>query len=87
MKPNTKEQTLLVKYPKSKVLNPKATKLTLKVSVTDNSMWNFMQGNMSEKTIDINVDYKRPNVNILANSYSITQGGQHWLYFRHKIKT
>ena len=83
---NTKEQTLLVKYPKSKVLNPKATKLTLKVSVTDNSMWNFMQGNMSEKTIDINVDYKRPNVNILANSYSITQGGAALVIFQAQDK-
>jgi len=79
---NTKEQTLLVKYPKSKVLNPKAKKLTLKVSVIDNSMWNFMQGNSSEKNIDINVDYKRPNVNILANSYSITQGGSALVVFQ-----
>jgi len=71
----TKETILLVKYPKSKVLNPKAKKLTLHVKVTDKSLWNLMQGNTSEKTIDINVDYKRPNVNILANSYSITQGG------------
>jgi len=79
---NTKEQTLLVKYPKSKVLNPKAKKLTLKVSVTDNSMWNFMQGNVSEKNIDINVDYKRPNVNVLSNSYSITQGGAALVVFQ-----
>ncbi len=79
---NIKEQTLLVKYPKSKVLNPKAKKLTLKVSVTDNSMWNFMQGNTSEKTIDINVDYKRPNVNVLSNSYSITQGGAALVVFQ-----
>jgi len=79
---NTKEQTLLVKYPKSKVLNPKAKKLTLKVSVTDSSLWNFMQGNASEKTIDINVDYKRPNVNVLSNSYSITQGGAALVVFQ-----
>ena len=81
-KPNTKEQTLLVKYPKSKVLNPKAKKLTLKVLVTDKSFWNFMQGNSVEKSIDINVDYKRPNVNILANSYSITQGGSALVVFQ-----
>ena len=78
----TKEQTLLVKYPQSKVLDAKAKKLTLKVSVTDNSMWNFMQGNSSEKTIDITVDYKRPNVNILSNSYSITQGGSALVVFQ-----
>ena len=79
---NTKEKTLLVKYPKSKVLNPKAKKLTLKVTVTDKSLWNMMQGNTNEKTIDINVDYKRPNVNILANSYSITQGGSALVVFQ-----
>jgi len=79
---NTKEQTLLVKYPKSKVLNPKAKKLTLKVTVTDNSMWNFMQGNANEETIDINVDYTRPNVNVLSNSYSITQGGTALVVFQ-----
>lgn len=77
-----KEQTLLVKYPTSNTLDPKATKLRLKVSVIDSSMWNFAQGNKSEKTIDINVDYKRPNVNVLANSYSITQGGSALVVFQ-----
>ena len=65
----TKEQTLLVKYPQSKTLDPKAKHLTLKVSVGDSSMWNFFEGNKAEKTININVDYKRPNVNVLSNSY------------------
>jgi len=78
----TKEQTLLVKYPKSKTLDPKATKLTLKVLVTDSSMWNFAKGNKSEKVIDINVDFTRPNVNVLANSYSITQGGSALVNFQ-----
>ena len=78
----TKEETLLVNYPKSKTLNPKAKKLQLKVVVNDNSMWNFLQGNKSEKTIDINVDYKRPIVNILSNSYSITQGGSALVVFQ-----
>ena len=78
----TKEQTLLVKYPKSKVLDPKATKLTLKVVVNDKSMWQLLQGNKSEKVIDINIDYKKPNVNILANSYSMTQGGSALVVFQ-----
>ena len=78
----TKEKTLLVNYPKSKVLDPKASKLTLKVSVTDKSMWNMFQGNSSEKTIDINVDYRKPNVNILANSYMIIQGGSALVVFQ-----
>lgn len=78
----TKEQTLLVKYPKSNTLDPRASKLKLKVLVNDSSMWNFSQGNKSEKVIDINVDFKRPNVNILANSYSITQGGSALVVFQ-----
>lgn len=78
----TKKETLLVNYPKSKTLNPKAKKLQLKVLVTDNSMWNLLQGNKSEKVIDINVDYKRPIVNILSNSYSITQGGSALVVFQ-----
>ena len=78
----TKEETLLVNYPKSKTLNPKAKKLQLKVLVVDNSMWNLLQGNKSEKVIDINVDYKRPIVNILSNSYSITQGGSALVVFQ-----
>ena len=78
----TKKETLLVNYPKSKTLNPKAKKLQLKVVVNDNSMWNLLQGNKSEKIIDINVDYKRPIVNILSNSYSITQGGSALVVFQ-----
>ncbi len=78
----TKEQILLVKYPKSKVLDPNAKKLILKVLVNDSSLWNFTQGNKSEKVIDINVDYKRPNVNLVANSYSITQGGSALVVFQ-----
>jgi len=78
----TKEQVLQIKYPKSKILNIKAKKLQLKVSVGDNSMWNFFQGNKTLKTINIEVDHKRPNVNILSNSYSITQGGSALVVFQ-----
>lgn len=80
-KEKTKEQTLLVNYPKGKVLDPKATRLKLKVSVTDSSKWNLFEGNKNEKVIDINVDYTKPNVNVLANSYSITQGGSALVIF------
>jgi murein DD-endopeptidase MepM/ murein hydrolase activator NlpD len=79
---NTKEQSLLVKYPKGKVLNSKAKQFTLKVSVTDNSMWNMMEGNTAQRTLTINVDYKRPNVNILANSRMINQGGSALVVFQ-----
>ena len=77
-----KEKTLSVNYPKSKVLDAKASKLQLKVSINDSSFWNFFQGNKTVKTIDITVDYKRPNVNVVANSYSITQGGSALVVFQ-----
>jgi len=47
-----------------------------------NSLWNFLQGNSTEKYIDIILDYKRPNVNILSHSYSITQGGAALVVFQ-----
>jgi biotin carboxyl carrier protein len=78
----TKEQTLLVKYPKGKVLNPKAKQFTLKVTVNDSSMWNMMAGNSAQKVFHINVDYKRPNVNVLANSRMINQGGSALVVFQ-----
>jgi murein DD-endopeptidase MepM/ murein hydrolase activator NlpD len=77
-----KEQTLLVKYPKSKELDPKANGLTLTVKVTDGSLWNLFRGNTTQKNIKIKVDHTRPNVNVLANSYSITQGGSALVVFQ-----
>ncbi len=81
-KKSTKVEQLLIKYPKNKVLNSKAKKLRLKVIVTDSSKWNFFKGNRSEKVIDINIDTKLPNVNVLSNSYSITQGGSALVVFQ-----
>ncbi len=76
------EQTLLVNYPKGKVLNPRAKQFTLKVKVNDSSMWNFMGGNSAEKIFTVNIDYKRPNVNILSNSRMINQGGSALVVFQ-----
>ncbi len=77
------EETLLVKYPKKdKTLNPKAKQMKLTITVNDKSMWNMMSGNSAKKTIDLYVDYKRPNVNILANSRMINQGGSALVVFQ-----
>ena len=78
----TEKQTLSLKYPKGDVLNTKVTQLELQVSVTDASRWNFFQGNKTIKTVQITVDHKRPNVNVVANSYSITQGGSALVVFQ-----
>ena len=77
-----KEKTLLIKYPKSKVLDNKAKHLTLNVSVVDSSMWQYLQGNSAEANITITVDYTRPNVNLVANSRMINQGGSALVVFQ-----
>ena len=77
-----KEQTILVKYPKGKVLDAKSQTFTLQVSATDKSMWNLFQGNKAQKKIDIKVDYKRPNVNVISNSRMINQGGSALVVFQ-----
>ena len=77
-----KEQILFVKYPKSKTFNVKAKNLKLQITVNDSSLWNFFQGNKAQKIINVKIDSKRPNVNILSNSYSITQGGSALVVFQ-----
>ncbi len=79
---DTKKQILTLKYPQSKDFNSKANELQLNIEATDSSMWNFLSGNHAEKNVKIIVDSKRPNVNILANSYSITQGGSALVVFQ-----
>ena len=84
----TREKILKIVYPKKVVngirLDPRATKLQVTVEVTDKSKWNFFQGNSVKKVLNVEVDYKRPDINILANSYSITRGGVGLVIFQVK---
>jgi len=77
-----KEDTLTVKFPKSKKINSKIKKITVTVKINDKSMWNMFAGNSTTKTINVSVDYKRPNVNILSNSRMINQGGSALVIFQ-----
>ncbi len=82
------EKVVEIKYPKKAVngvlLDPRATKLQITFMATDKSNWNFFQGNKVVKKINVTVDYKRPDVNILSNSYSITKGGSALVVFQVK---
>jgi len=78
---NTKKRVVQVQYPQGQ-LNKKAKKLRLKVIVTDKSKWNSFSGNRAQKEITLKIDRKRPNVNILSNSYSITRGGSALVIFQ-----
>ncbi|NPA60761.1 MAG: M23 family metallopeptidase [Epsilonproteobacteria bacterium] len=83
-----KEKVIEVNYPSKTIdgtpLNPKATKFLVSVIATDRSNWGFFQGNSAKKDIVVNIDYHRPDVNILSNSYSITQGGSALVVFQVK---
>lgn len=83
-----KAETVKIEYPKKALngvmLNPKATQLQIKFTVVDKSNWNFFQGNTTTKTINVEIDYKRPDINILSNSYSITKGGAALVVFQVK---
>ncbi|NOZ90074.1 MAG: M23 family metallopeptidase [Epsilonproteobacteria bacterium] len=88
VEPNVKSKVIKIEYPKKVVdgvmLNPKAKQFKLTVTATDRSNWGFFQGNSVTKNILVNIDYHRPDVNILSNSYSITQGGSALVVFQVK---
>lgn len=85
---DVKEKTVEIVYPKKAyngvMLDPQATKLEVILTATDKSRWNFFQGNSVTKVMTIEVDYKRPDVNVLSNSYSVTRGGAGLVIFQVK---
>jgi murein DD-endopeptidase MepM/ murein hydrolase activator NlpD len=85
---NVNKKVVEISYPKKAIkgimLDPRATNLKITILATDKSKWNFFQGNSVVKVINVKVDYKRPDVNILSNSYSITRGGSALVVFQVK---
>ncbi len=79
---NLEEEEVLVSYPRGKQLDKSAKTIQLKIKVTDASRWNYFTGNSDQKSIEFKVDNKRPIINILSNSYSITQGGSALVIFQ-----
>ena len=82
------EKVIEVAYPRKghqgNPLNSKASKLQVTIEATDKSNWGFFQGNSIKKVVNVKVDYRRPDVNILSNSYSITRGGSALVVFQVK---
>lgn len=85
---NINKKIVEITYPKKAIkgimLDPRATNLKITFLATDKSKWNFFQGNSVVKVINVKVDYKRPDVNILSTSYSITRGGAALVVFQVK---
>ncbi|SFV61952.1 Peptidase, M23/M37 family [hydrothermal vent metagenome] len=88
LEPNQKSRVIKVEYPKKPVkgvrLNSQSNSFKLTITATDRSNWGFFQGNTVKKDIFVEIDYKQPDVNILSNSYSITQGGSGLVVFQVK---
>jgi len=86
LEPNKKLEVVKIEYPRKVIdgimLNPKAKQFKVTVTATDRSNWNFFQGNSVTKNILVTIDYHRPDINILSNSYSITQGGSALVVFQ-----
>ncbi len=53
----------------------KDKKIKIIVEATDNSKWNFLNGNSTIKEFELNIDKKRPQLSSVSHSYKITKGG------------
>jgi murein DD-endopeptidase MepM/ murein hydrolase activator NlpD len=74
-------KSVKLKLPYDKKLFGREKEVLLTVSVRDASLWNFFKGNETTATIRVHIDRKRPNVNIVANSRMIAQGGSALVVF------
>ncbi len=53
----------------------KSDYVVLEIETVDNSKWNFLDGNIAIKTVDLKIDTKRPTASVLSNSRYIQRGG------------
>ncbi|WP_428739197.1 M23 family metallopeptidase [Sulfurimonas sp.] len=53
----------------------KDKKIEIVVEAIDASKWNLLKGNDAKKEFALTIDKKRPNINIINNSYKISRGG------------
>ena len=70
-------------------LKPPRTAYTMKekemqiiVTARDVSKWNMLKGNVTRKVFHFIIDKKRPQLNIVGNSYKISHGGSALVIFR-----
>ena len=70
-------------------LKPPRTAYTMKekemqiiVTARDVSKWNMLKGNVTRKVFNFVIDKKRPQLNIVGNSYKISHGGSALVIFK-----
>lgn len=80
-----KEMEISVTLPRAG-WNRRSASASMRIEVTDASNWNLLKGNSSVKSVNITIDSVRPTAFVLANSYSIKQGGSALVVFGAKDK-
>ncbi|TEY03145.1 M23 family metallopeptidase [Campylobacter sp. US33a] len=80
---NKKDINLQIPLPKVG-FKEKVNSYVMEIEASDSSFWNFFAGNKATKIVSITVDNKKPNVQILSNSYQIEQGGAASVVFEAK---
>lgn len=69
-----KEISLNLKAPKLDMFF-KSKQIQIVIEAIDSSKWNFLEGNKVTKYYTINIDKKRPEIDVISNSYAIRHGG------------
>ena len=70
-----------IKSPRN-AFNLKDNEITISVEARDGSSWNFLKGNTVKKEFHILIDKRRPNTNVVSNSYGIKKGGSALVIFK-----
>ncbi len=76
-----KNLTLSIKPPRE-AYTMKDKEITIIVQAEDVSKWNFLKGNSAVVAYKFIIDRKRPQVNIIDNSYKISHGGSALVIFQ-----
>lgn len=69
-----KKLTLKVNPPKLDMFY-KGNGGVIQIEAVDNSKWNFLEGNKIVKSVNVQIDTKKPTANVLSNSRYILRGG------------
>jgi len=72
---------LAVKPPRS-AYAMRESEVTIIVQARDASKWDFLKGNVAQKSVKLTIDKKRPQVSIIKNSYKIAKGGSAVVIFQ-----
>lgn len=76
-----KNKTFEIPFPKTGFFSKK-NEYFLTFEAVDGSYWKFFAGNSAKKEVKITVDTKRPDIQIISNSYKITKGGVATVIFK-----